>query len=330
MGEFRAAVTIDHVALAAGVSRSTASRVLSGAGSSSSTAGQRVRAAAERLGYVPNPLARALARGETGTRVVIAVTGPSVEVLQDAYLGRVVSGAATVCGQDGVGVSLQWLPLDAPAGPLDRLAADRSVRGVVLVNTTRAVLAAMPARLRGRTASIGLGAPGVPSFDVDNSRSAAALVRHLIGTGRRRIVMVVGPEWLPCAQRPVDAYRAVVRAAGLPERVLPGDFTVAAGRAGALEAIRRWPDTDAVFGICDATALGALAALRGLGVDVPGDVAVAGFDDVPFAALSVPTLTTATHPVERIAAAAAGAVLHSGRAPSSSAYPSTLVLRESA
>ena len=330
MGASRATVTIDHVALAAGVSRSTASRVLSGAGSTSPETGHRVRLAAERLGYVVNPLARALARGEAGTRVVIAVSGSSIDVLQDAYLGQVVSGAATVCGQDGVGVSLQWLPLDAPQGPLERLAADRSVRGMVLVNTTRAVIAALPTRFRGRVASIGLGGPGVPSFDVDNGRSAAALVRHLIGTGRRRIVMVVGPDWLPCAQRPVQAYRTVMRAAGLPERVLPGDFTVAAGHAGAVEALRRWPDTDAVFGICDATALGALTALRGLGVDVPGDVAVGGFDDIPFAALSVPALTTATHPVQRIAAAAATAVLDSGQVPAASAYPSQLVLRESA
>jgi len=330
MAQRRPAVTIDHVALAAGVSRSTTSRVLSGAGSTSTEAGRRVRAAAERLGYVPNPIAQALARGVSGTRVVVAVSGASAEVLQDAYIGRVIAGAATTCGQDGVGVSLQWLPLDAPGPALAALGSDRSVRGVVLVNTTRAVLAGLPGRLRGRVASIGLGGPGVPSFDVDNSHSSAALVRHLVGTGRRRIVMVVGPDWLPCARRPVEAYRAEVRAAGLPERILPGDFTVASGRAGALEAVRRWPDTDAVFGICDATALGALAALRGLGVDVPGDVAVAGFDDVPFAALSVPALTTATHPVERIAAAAAGAVLDSVPVPAESAYPSTLVLRESA
>jgi DNA-binding LacI/PurR family transcriptional regulator len=325
-----AAVTIDHVALAAGVSRSTASRVLSGTGSTSALTNLRVRSAAERLGYVANPLARALARGQAGTRVVIAVSAPSPEALEDTYLGQVVSGAATVCDQDGVGVSLQWLPLDAPSDRLDRLAADRSVRGVVLVHTTRALLAAMPSRLRGRVASIGLGGPGVPSFDVDNSRSSAALVRHLLGTGRRRIVMVSGPQWLPCAQRPVEAYRAIMRSAGLPDRVLSGDFTVAAGHAGALEALRRWPETDAVVGICDATALGALAALRGLGVDVPGDVAVTGFDDVPFAALSVPTLTTATHPVQSIAAAAATAVLDSSQVPPSSTYPSELVLRESA
>ena len=330
MVQSRAAVTIDHVALAAGVSRSTASRVLSGTGATSPEAGLRVRSAADRLGYVVNPLARALARGEAGTRVVIAVSGPTPEALEDAYLSQVVSGAATVCGNQGIGVSLQWLPLDAPNEPLDRLATDRSVRAVVLVNTTRLVLAALGARLRGRVVSIGLGGPGVPSFDVDNSGGSTALVQYLLATGRRRIVMVAGPSWLPCAQRPVAAYRAVLRSAGLPEQVLPGDFTVAAGHAGAQEALRRWPDTDAIFGICDATALGALSALREAGVGVPDDVAVAGFDDVPFAALSTPALTTATHPVQQIAVAATAAVLGSAPVPPASAYPSQLVLRESA
>jgi DNA-binding LacI/PurR family transcriptional regulator len=323
----RAAVTIDHVALAAGVSRSTASRVLSGGGSASTSAGIRVRSAAAKLGYVPNPLARALARG-VGTRVVLAVSSVSAD-LHDPYLGQVMSGAAEVCEPEGVGVSLQWLPLDAAEGPLARLAADRSVRGVVLINTTENVLAAVPNALRGRVASIGIGSPSIPSFDVDNGGAASALVSHLHVTGRRQIAMITGPDWLPCSRRPVEAYRSVMRAAGLPARIVRGDFSAASGQDGALEVLNRWPDTDAIFAICDATALGVLSALRGLGVTVPGDVAVAGFDDIPFAALSAPALTTATHPVRRIAAAAAAAVLDQ-MAASPIEYPSRLVLRESA
>ncbi len=327
MSEPVRAATIDDVATAAGVSRSTASRVMSGAGSSSTSAGVRVRSAAERLGYVPNPLARALARG-VGTRVVLAVSAVSPDV-HDEYLGLVMGGVAEVCAPEGVGVSAQWLPLDAPEASLARLAEDRGVRGVVLINTTDRVLDAVPPGLLGRIASIGIGSDTVPAIDVDNAGAALAVISHLYLSGRRRIAMITGPDWLPCTRRPLEAYRSVMRSAGLGDRIVAGDFTAASGQRGALEILRRWPDTDAIFGICDATALGALSALRGLGVEVPADVAVAGFDDIPFAALSAPALTTATHPVRQIAAAAAEAVLDRTAARPAS-YPSRLVLRESA
>jgi DNA-binding LacI/PurR family transcriptional regulator len=188
----------------------------------------------------------------------------------------------------------------------------------------------VPSALEGRTVSIGIGSRAVPSFHVDNGGAASMIVSHLYDSGRRRIAMITGPDWMPCTRRPVTAYHGVMRATGLPIRLVPGDFTAAGGQAAMLAILDRWPDTDAVFANSDAMALGALAALRRRGVDVPGDVAVAGFDDVPFAALSAPTLTTASHPVEQIAAAAATAVLDRARVPPATEYPSELILRESA
>lgn len=310
------------------MSRSTASRVIAGYGPVSPAARDRVSAAAARLGYAPDPAARALVTG-AGFRLVVAVTGMTDEVLDDPYVDRVVSSAAKVCAPQGVGVSLQWLPLHAPA-LLRRLAEDRSVCGVLVVNTTEQVLEAVPAALSGRIASIGIGSRSVPSFDVDNGGAATAVLRHLCDSGRRRIAMVTGPHWLPCTQRPIDAYRDVMQAAALPVRLVPGDFTVAGGRIAADELLGRWPDTDAVFANSDAMALGVLAVLRERGIDVPSDIAVAGFDDIPFAALSVPALTTASHPVDRIASAAATAVLNRARVAPVTAYPSELILRESA
>jgi DNA-binding LacI/PurR family transcriptional regulator len=203
------------------------------------------------------------------------------------------------------------------------------VAGVVLVNTTTRALEAVPRGLHGRVVSIGAGSSAVPVVDVDSGPAATAVVEHLVRTGRRRIVLLGGPSWLPCTQRPAAAYRAAVRAAGLPERFLPGDFTTASGRQRAAEALRRWPDTDAVHGICDEVALGALQVLRASGRQVPGDVAVTGFDDIAAAEFSGPALTTATHPVEEIAAAAARVALT--RAPDGPAlFRSELVLRDSA
>ncbi|GAA4723719.1 LacI family DNA-binding transcriptional regulator [Phytohabitans rumicis] len=321
--------TLDDVARAAGVSRSTASRVLAGYGPASPTTRDRVHAAATRLGYAPNPAARALVTG-AGFRLVVAVTGMDPHVLDDPYVDRVVRAAAEVGAAQGVGVSLQWLPADAPGPALARLAADRGVHGVLVLNTTESVLAAVPDGLAGRVASIGIGSPTVPAFDIDNGGATTTMIHHLYASGRRRIAMVSGPQWMPCTRRPVDAYRTAVRELALPVRMVPGDFTYAGGEAAMSTVLEQWPDTDALFATSDAMALGALAVLRVRGVDVPGDIAVAGFDDIPFASYSVPALTTATHPVERIAAAAVTAILTGTRAPAATSYPSHLLLRESA
>ncbi|MET8200148.1 LacI family DNA-binding transcriptional regulator [Micromonospora taraxaci] len=319
--------TLEDVARVAGVSRSTASRVIAGTGFASPAARELVAAAVDQLGYVPNPAARALVRGG-GVRMVVAVLGASAAVLDDPYVHQVVGSAARVCTPAGVGVALHWLPLGDPGG-VARL-DDRSVCGVILVNTTEELLESVPRSLRGRVVSIGVGSASVPSFDVDNVAGSEAVLRHLYATGRRRIAMVAGPRWLPCAQRPVETYRRLMRQAGMPERVLPGDFTAARGRAAADVALRQWPDVDAIYAISDDSALGVIAGLRDAGVRVPGDVAVAGFDDIPLAGLTAPALTTASHPVGRIAAAAATALLDGRPAAPVTLFPSALVARASA
>ncbi|MBQ1015503.1 LacI family DNA-binding transcriptional regulator, partial [Micromonospora sp. M51] len=262
--------TLEDVARVAGVSRSTASRVIAGTGFASPAARQQVTAAVDQLGYVPNPAARALVRGG-GVRLVVAVLGTSAAVLDDPYVHQVVGSAARVCTPAGVGVALHWLPFGDPR-TLDQIGRDRSVCGVILVNTTEDLLAAVPQSLRGRVVSIGIGSATVPSFDVDNAAGSEAVLRHLYAAGRRRIAMVTGPRWLPCAQRPVQTYRRLMAEAGLPERILPGDFRAARGRTAAGEALHRWPDIDAVYAISDDTALGVIAGLRDAGVRVPGDV----------------------------------------------------------
>ena len=135
------------------------------------------------------------------------------------------------------------------------------------------------------------------------------LVTHLLATGRRRLALVSGPRWLAAAWAPLSACTRLVGAAGAPPRVAAGDFTRARGRAAAQRVLLRWPDTDAIVAVGDAAAIGVLDALAARGIRVPDDVAVTGFDDVPLASALRPALSTATHPVERIAVAAARAAL---------------------
>jgi DNA-binding LacI/PurR family transcriptional regulator len=329
-GRRRNAVTLEDVARAAGVSRATASRALLAGGGAVTPARERVREVAARMGFRPDPTARALAGG-TGTRIVVAVLGASTDPLDDPYVSAMTAATAVAADRHGLGTALRWSPVATAPRLLAELAVDRTVHGVVLVNTTWDALDAVPAALRGRIVSIGVGSDAVPSVDVDSLAGATAVLRHLVRTGRRRIAMVEPPRWLPCAQRLCRAYSTVLAEAGLPRSAVPGGFGVADGRAGAAAILRRWPDTDAVFAATDAVAFGVLEVLRGRGVDVPGDIAVAGFDDVPAAALSHPALTTATHPVRRIATAAAEVVLDpAGAAAVPRSFPSELVQRTSA
>jgi DNA-binding LacI/PurR family transcriptional regulator len=321
------AATIYDVARRAGVSKSTASRVLTGQPRVSSDAVVQVRRAAVELGYVRNPAALSMSTGN-GTRVVIGVVSPRATLVVDEYLARVVATAARVCAGERIGVGLQPLPLNGP-DPFGSLAHDPTVHGIVLVNTTASVLNAVDHRLAGRVVSIGIGSSLVPTVDVDNYLGGRAITSRLVDSGRRRIAMITGPRWMPCLHRMTQAYAELMHAAGLPMRTVVGGFTAESGQLAAKEVLRRWPDVDAIFAVCDATALGVIAELRAQRIDVPGDVAVAGFDDTELAHYA--GLTTATHPVEAIAEAATRAVLDvRATRPPDMYFPSQLVARQTA
>jgi DNA-binding LacI/PurR family transcriptional regulator len=246
----------------------------------------------------------------------------------DEYLARVVATAARVCAGERIGVGLQPLPLNGP-DPFGSLAHDPTVHGIVLVNTTASVLNAVDHRLAGRVVSIGIGSSLVPTVDVDNYLGGRAITSRLVDSGRRRIAMITGPRWMPCLHRMTQAYAELMHAAGLPMRTVVGGFTAESGQLAAKEVLRRWPDVDAIFAVCDATALGVIAELRAQRIDVPGDVAVAGFDDTELAHYA--GLTTATHPVEAIAEAATRAVLDvRATRPPDMYFPSQLVARQTA
>jgi DNA-binding LacI/PurR family transcriptional regulator len=328
-------VRLEDVARLARVSRATASRVLNDAAGPSANTRDAVRTAAAELGYELNPVARALATGAgmPAARqgcVVVAVVGADREVLRDAYVATVVAAIAELAGRFGAGVGLEWLPLSGSRALRD-LAVRPDVRGVLLINTTHELLTELPPGLVGRVASIGVGSRLVPNFEVDSAGAAEAVVAHLIRSGRRTPVMLTGPRWLPCTHQQWRRYQDVMTDAGLEPRMIEADFTSAAGAAAMTQALQRWPGTDAVFATCDAAAFGAVGVLLRRGVRVPHDVAVAGFDDVPFAGQSTPALTTATHPVAQMAATAALSLLD----PTTAAdlphrFRSELVLRESA
>ena len=191
--------------------------------------------------------------------------------------------------------------------------------------------AALPIVLQGT-----LSEASVPSVDVDNRAGALEAVEHLIALGHRQIACLTNaPLAYTAAADRVAGYRAALREAGLtpdPALLAEGDFDAASGHRAMAELLSRGHDFSAIFVASDTVAVGAIAALRQAGRDVPGDVSVVGFDDVPLAAYFDPPLTTIHLPAFELGATA-GQVLvervRGGAVAFQTTLATTLVVRAS-
>lgn len=303
--------TVRTVAALAGVSIASASRVLNGLGGSTETI-RRVRESAERVGYVPNAIARSLQAKRTGLlALAVADIGNPVYV----EMMRAIEGVAKQAGYQLL-VHATGADATAEVTLLDRL-AQRYVDGLILspLRLTDGHLAALR---RSPVPVVVVGSlPADAPFDnvrADSHTGVGLAVRHLVNLGRRRIAFVNGAiDTTPGAARLV-AFRDALREAGLRARddlVESGDFQYAHGRAAtarllALPAARR---PDAIFCANDLIAVGALHALLAGGVRVPEDVALVGMDDTDLAQMSFPQISSVSLGAQQRGAIAADLLL---------------------
>jgi DNA-binding LacI/PurR family transcriptional regulator len=299
--------TLEQVAERAGVSRSTASRAINGGLRVSPEAMESVAAAVADLGYTPNRAARSLVTRRTDS-VALVVPEPDERVLSDPFFAGVLNGVSTPLAAS----DLQLLLVIARPGESDRTARylrAGHVDGAIVVShhdddaIDRALRASgLPTVFIGRPLAGGEGAAVV---DTDNVLGGRLATEHLLAIGRRRVGTIAGPADMSAGVDRLEGWRASLAAAGLPaDAVVHGDFTVDGGAAAARELLARHPDVDAVFIASDLMAAGALPVLAEAGRDVPGDVAVVGYDNSGLATTTKPHLTTVTQPVIAMARAA--------------------------
>ncbi|MGQ4511896.1 substrate-binding domain-containing protein [Streptomyces sp. DW26H14] len=298
-------VTLKDVASRSGCSVSTVSRVLAGTRPVGEEIAARVRTAARELGYVPNQVARSLRSRSTGTvgLVLPQITNPFYPSLV-RELTHVLHGygrAALLADSD-----------DDPGVEAGRIAdlLGRRVDALLVVpvdaRLSRTAVADAAERVPLVLLDRGCG-PGVADLvAVDNAAGIALILDHLAATGRRRpcFIGASGTDSAAAERRAAfDAGAGVLFPGGERAPAELGDFSVAWGRAAV---DRLWPHRpDAVVCANDLIAIGALQRLGELGADVPGEVAVTGFDDMPMAALTAPGLTTVRQPVHELASEAA-------------------------
>jgi len=329
----RHAPTLEEVAARAGVSRSTASRVVTGSTPVSAGLREAVDRAVEELGYVPNIAARSLVTRRADA-VALVVGEDQSRLFGDPYFAGVVRGVAARLAESDLQLVLAMESSPADHTRLERFLASRRLDGVMLVSVHG------DDRLPDRLEAVGipvvmLGQPLRGSWrrsvDIDNRTGARLATEHLLARGRQAIATITGPLDMRVAVDRLAGYRDA-----LGERdalIAHGDHTEAGGRRAMEELLARAPELDAVFVASDMMAIGALRALQAAGRRVPDDVALVGFDDGPAAGHADPPLTTVHQPIEGLGRELAGLLLDVLDDPELErrlVLPTSLVVRESA
>jgi DNA-binding LacI/PurR family transcriptional regulator len=308
--------TLEEVGAAAGVSRATVSRVINDSPKVSPKTREVVERAVAKLGYSPNRAARSLVTRRTDA-IALVVCEPEARVFAEPFFVAVVRGINSAAADADKNLVLLIAQDERERESARRYLRQDHVDGVVLMSLhgddplpQQLGQTGMPTVLVGRP----LGRPVVPYVDADNRGGARLAVEHLLGLGRRKIATITGPLSMCAGIDRYDGYRDALQAAGIRQSarlVESGDFGEESGYVAMMRLLKRRPDLDAVFVASDLMASSALRALRESDRDVPGDVAVVGFDDFPLALHTVPALTTIENPVEEMSRASAELLLQS-------------------
>jgi LacI family xylobiose transport system transcriptional regulator len=324
-------VTLARVAEEAGVSLSTISKVLNGRPDVSAATRGRVEDMLAQHGYLRRKGSQA------GTGLIELV----FHELESAWSMEIIRGVEDVATEHGMSVVLtESGSRHAPAPDWIEGVLRRRPIGVVLVFSD------LPAEYRESLRSraipfviidpAGDPSPDVPSVGSANWSGGLMATRHLIELGHTRIAAITGPEDMMCSHARIDGFRSAMNSAGLP--IVPdwirfGDFHTTGGQQHGRELLEGPERPTAIFAGSDLQALGVLEAVRGLGLRVPDDLSLVGYDDIPLAKWVSPTLTTIRQPLKRMAEEASRLVIRMSKAPLDSVprmdLATSLVVRES-
>ena len=297
-------VTLHSVAAAAGVSKSTVSRILDERlPQSDNDTARRVREVAAELGYVRDISASSLRRGKT---MAIGVIVPR---LTDTVMAMLYEAIAKACARTGriALVATTDDNIDAEERAAESL-LQRGVDGLILATARTGDDLPQKLAARGVPHVLALRTDGTSLSSIGDDRLGGYLAtRHLIDLGHRRIGIIAGPAYASSARFRTEGYRNALAEAGItvdPDLVIESSFSIEAGTVAAEKLMNLSPRPTAIFAVNDNTAIGALSALTNRGVLVPGDVSLVGYNDIPIVSHLPTPLTTLRVPFDQIAAAA--------------------------
>lgn len=326
-------LTIRDVAVQAGVSRSTVSRVINGGHWVSPDARVAVEEAIISTGYTANHHARSLATGRAGSMAFL-LTEPQQLLFDDPTFALLLRGAAEVLAQRSMTLVLLVAGTPAERESVAHFISAGHVDGVLLISSHESE-PLLEQLLENGIPTVCCGAPlghesELSTVSVEEVASARTMVRHLLAQGHERIGMIAGPDDTPGGRYRLVGFREELGEQFDAALVETGDYSFDAGQTAMAALLER--GVDAVFAANDRMAAGAIAAARRAGLRVPQDVAVAGFDDSGLAATHEPSITTMRQPWEQISAQMVNVLLDviAGAPPRSVILNTELVVRESA
>jgi LacI family transcriptional regulator len=313
-------VTIYDVAARAGVSIATVSRVVNGHRSIRPDTQERVLRAIRDLGFVPNSAARGLSSGSKKVIGLVFARVPSEDDLLELeeetllFTDSVIRGAEYAAQSNGYSLLLHGTRRATAASSIAALTS--ATDGLILADQVLSERRVAP--IARRVPVVLLAGSGrsrtAVTVRVDNHSAMREMAEHLVIThGKRRLAFLSGSAGSPDSEARAEAFRETAEALGAavePDAWWIGDWS----SAGAVETVRRrlaagGPLPEAIACASDSTAIGVQHALSAEGIQVPSDVAVTGFDDIPLARHLTPGLTTVHQPIQRLGRVAVEALL---------------------
>ncbi len=333
-------ITSQDVADLAGVSRTTVSFVLNNNQRFSirPETAQKVRDAAKELNYYPNASARALASNQTKIIGLIMTRDPQY-IASDPFLPQILGGLLDVLKENSQGLLIEWVEPGEQLHTYLELTRAHHIDGIILM-TPRTDDEGLKTLEEADIPVVLMGSiPGslLHSVDVDNRGAAEIAVRHLIELGHRKIACITNaPLPYTSAIQRLEGYQKALANAGIPydpALVREADFTTQSGSEQMRSLLESGQKFTAVFVASDNVALGAYSAIREAGLNIPTDLSVVGFDDIPLAAFIEPALTTIRMPAREIAQNSYHLLMrlmkHDFPDSREAALPTDLVLRDS-
>ncbi|MBI5666543.1 MAG: LacI family DNA-binding transcriptional regulator [Chloroflexi bacterium] len=296
---------IEQIASDLNISSASVSRALNDRPGVGKELRERILQRARELNYTPSVTARGLATSQTFTLGFFVRQKPNLSTKTDPFYGEILHGVEQVSAQSDYHVAIGTLTDSILSTPQDfRFVRERRVDGMILAGPDIPNDFIIAMRQTGMPIVLvdnKLDHARIDSVNTDDEQGGYLAARHLIEAGHRRIGIISGPQdWYSNARR-VRGYRRALAEAGVPVCIVhAGRTTIDSGESAYHRLIEQQPDLTAVCAVNDSMAIGAIRAAQAQGRVVPDDLSVVGFDDIDWAALNNPPLTTISVPKRQV------------------------------